>query len=358
VLTTLTDVALSPDLVAWTLDDGSTDVHVLGTLPGAPRLLGGFAPGRFARDPGLVIDLAVDRPMSNVQLVVRDASGMVVAVVASSAPRGDVRAVWNARLADGSPAPEGNYSWSLSAYGPDGPLVPTATTPLSGTAVLDATPPSLTATLPRLASQTSTSARARLSWSTDDPSARFTVTRSSRGLVDGGGIGWFRPLRVAEESGTDSLLFSDLLPNVERFVVSVRDEAGNSRAAIRDVLTPYDDRYANVRFSAGWTRGSSSRYWSGTYTSTATPNAQAILHATTNRVAIVGLRCSTCGRFHVVVDGQLVRTVDTVASGTLVRQTLLDLTLAGASAAHTVKLVVEGTAHRPLVRVDAVGLPR
>jgi hypothetical protein len=360
------DVALAADCVAWTADNGSTIVHPLSVLPGSPRLLGGFVPARFTRNPGLVIDLAVDRPMSAVQLVVTDSVGVVVARVSSSAPMGDVRAVWDGRLVDGSVAPDGTYSWQLTAAGSDGPLMATTSTPLSGSAVLDTRVPALTVSLPVAVSDASTTPRARLTWGTDDPTARFAVRYIMR--VPGiSGLEWTRPIRALEDQPAGTVvfgvppagIFGNLIPEAaQRFTVTVRDEAGNARVFTRDVLTPYDDRLAGIRYSSGWSRGGGGAYWLGTVTSTTVAGAQALLPARTNRVVVIGTRCPTCGRLRLVIDGRLVRVVDTYSASAAVRQRLVDVPLPGAPAVHSIKIVVEGTAHRPLVRLDGIALVR
>jgi hypothetical protein len=284
---------------------------------------------------------------------VSTSSGVEVARVSSTAPHGDLRAVWNARLPDGSAAPDGSYVWSLTGSGPAGSIAP-----LAGTAVLDTRPPSLAVAAATVVPDLSTTPRVRLTWSSDDPSARFDVAMSAR--VPGEDLSVFHwSPTVVQYLGEParSVVAEQLSPvSMQRWTFRVYDEAGNGSSVVRDVLTPYDDRDTVLHYSSGWLRGTASGYWGNTWTQTTAAGRTVGLKRRTNRIVVVGIRCSTCGRFKVLLDGRLIRTVDTVAPTTRVRQRLLDVALPGAPAVHSVQLVTEGTVGRPLVRLDALGL--
>ena len=72
---------------------------------------------------------------------------------------------------------------------------------------------------------------------------------------------------------------------------------------------------------------------------------------------LIGDKCTGCGKFQVYVDGKLVKTVDSHASSTLSRQTLYSRTFTGTKT-HTIKIKTLGTAGRPKVRIDAIGVQR
>jgi hypothetical protein len=356
-------VALAPDLVAWTNPEGGTVVHAVELLSSLPRLLGGFVPKRFTRSPGLVIDLAVDRPVTHAELVVTGALG-VVARSSSSAPRGDIHAVWDGRRADGTQADPGTYTWTLALAGSDGPVLPTASSPLTGTAVLDVTAPRLEVSVPEVLSDDSAVPRARLTWGSDDATARFEILDSHR--VPGPGMiiwHWSPEWTWFLDEPRGSVVYggpqSRHVPNptsLERLRIRVYDEAGNSTGAVRDVLTPYDDRAEVLHYSTGWQRGSSPDSWAGTWTATTLRGRTVGASLRTSRVVVVGTTCPACGRFRLLIDGRVVKIVDTGAAATHLRQRLVDIGLPGPMARHGVQILTEGTAGRPTVQLDGIGL--
>jgi Tol biopolymer transport system component len=139
------------------------------------------------------------------------------------------------------------------------------------------------------------------------------------------------------------------------------DGFGNTTApsAARQANVPLNDNYAGMAYSAGWTTGSSPTRYLTTLRSHTVKNASMTFKTETSSFTVVGDKCASCGQVQVWIDGVLKATVDTKAATTQVRQVLYaGAALAGGVKSHTVKLVVVGTAGRPKVNVDGLGLTR
>jgi hypothetical protein len=166
---------------------------------------------------------------------------------------------------------------------------------------------------------------------------------------------------------TASPVWSALLTGTTHTSYVVKAAAGTTyylRARVRDgyghvtawssaatAPVPYDDHSAAR--TTGWTEvGATGRYQARLSTSR---QAGAALQwrGYGSEYSVVADRCASCGQLRVYVDGVLRSTVDTYASTTLVRQTIWRLRYAGIGL-HTVRVVVVGTAGRPLVRVDGL----
>ncbi|HEU0130593.1 MAG TPA: hypothetical protein VFQ85_06340 [Mycobacteriales bacterium] len=139
------------------------------------------------------------------------------------------------------------------------------------------------------------------------------------------------------------------------------DGYGNATAysTARNANVPLNENYSGMAYSAGWVSASSSSRWLGTVRSIKTAGASMTFKTETSSFTVIGDRCNACGQLRVYVDGVLKATVDTRAATTAVRQVLYaGAALTGGIKAHTIKLVVVGTAGRPNVGLDGLGLSR
>lgn len=141
--------------------------------------------------------------------------------------------------------------------------------------------------------------------------------------------------------------------------VRAHDAVGNVSAwsAFKQYVVPVDDRYAYVRYGAGWLSRSSATAYLGTLRTT-TAATSFTLAADTAGFTLVGERCPSCGLLRVRVDGGPWRSVDTWAATTRSRQQLHYTGSFGAIGRHTLEVQTLATPGRPRVSVDAIAVIR
>lgn len=122
-------------------------------------------------------------------------------------------------------------------------------------------------------------------------------------------------------------------------------------------VVPLDERSTSAVFSSGWVRRSSSSRYLATVTDTTLAGKTMTINTTVHAYYLVGDKCTTCGKLSIYVDGKLITTIDTHASSLLVRQTLFSRTFTG-TATHRLTIKTLGTAGRPRVGIDAIGIQR
>lgn len=122
-------------------------------------------------------------------------------------------------------------------------------------------------------------------------------------------------------------------------------------------VVPFDDRSGTAVFSSGWKHRSMSGRYNGTTTETTVAGKTMSFKSAAHAFFLIGDKCAKCGKLKVFIDGALVKTVDTHASSTKLRQMLYSRTFAGTKT-HTIKIKSLGTAGRPRVSIDAIGVQR
>lgn len=120
-------------------------------------------------------------------------------------------------------------------------------------------------------------------------------------------------------------------------------------------VVPLDDAYYAFAYAGTWGKGGATGRWASNVHYSSSPGASLTAKSETSQFTVIGDKCAACGQIRVYIDGVLKATVDTRASGTLVRQPLWTSANLGAPKAHTLKIVVVGTAGRPKVVIDAIG---
>ncbi|HEX7951166.1 MAG TPA: N-acetylmuramoyl-L-alanine amidase [Candidatus Limnocylindrales bacterium] len=140
-----------------------------------------------------------------------------------------------------------------------------------------------------------------------------------------------------------------------RFAVRARDGAGNLsawRAASATSAVVLQDSSTALHWSSGWHVASSTAYSAGTARYASTAGASMTTTFTGRGVGFV-TSLGARGQVRVYVDGSFVTTLD-LRSATSAYRRIAWTRAWGASATHTLKLVVVGTAARPRVDVDAI----
>jgi hypothetical protein len=136
------------------------------------------------------------------------------------------------------------------------------------------------------------------------------------------------------------------------YSVRATDVATNNGGwAIRCTAIPLDDRALNK--SAGWTDTTKAGWFQGTAVQTTTRGATLTKSATTKRLALVALRCPTCGTVGLFVAGTQVATID-LSSSTTRRQLITVPAFALATGTVALKVLTDGK----LVQVDALSMSR
>lgn len=145
------------------------------------------------------------------------------------------------------------------------------------------------------------------------------------------------------------------------FRVYPLDAQGNSGSLYASTWAdvPFNETYSALSYSSGWTSVSSTARWLATYRYATASSRTITLKTETQRFQVIGDKGATLGKFQVYVDGVLKATVDTYRSGsTLTRQVLYTSGVYTGLKYHTIKIVTLGTAGRPKVDIDAIGIYR
>ena len=123
---------------------------------------------------------------------------------------------------------------------------------------------------------------------------------------------------------------------------------------VLEPVTPVDENSAKITYTGHWSRHTSSGAWNGHVTSSSTAGDSARLAFTGRRVWWIAPMGVGGGKARVFVDGQLKTTVDLgVQPGAFTRRQTAYQQSWPTSGAHTLRIVVVGTAGRPRVDIDA-----
>lgn len=180
--------------------------------------------------------------------------------------------------------------------------------------------------------------------------ARYELRRRRTALL--GEVGaWTTP--VSLPASTTSRTYGSLIQG-STYCYSVRavDAATNAAPwASRCTAIPLDDRALNR--SVGWAEANVTGWFQGTAMHTTTRGAFLTKSATTRRIAVVALKCPTCGSIGVYAAGTLVGTINLAAS--TARRQLISLP---AFALTTGTVMLKVLSDGKLVRIDALSLSR
>ena len=233
--------------------------------------------------------------------------------------------------------------------GPAGPII-------AATVTIDKTRPTTTAPRGELRSglqldsaSTSQGLRMRLVWSGTDVGAgiaSYDVARSYDGAT---------PQIIVSATTATTLNWLVTPGHTYRFQVRARDKAGNVGAwAIASTWYPVLTQQSSTSlvYTGAWVSGPHASHSGGTVKS-AMPAGASVSYAFSGRsIAWVTTLAPTTGAVQVYVDGVLAATVDTLAPSTTYRHVAYSKSWPSYGA-HTIKLVVVGTAGRPKAHVDA-----
>lgn len=187
----------------------------------------------------------------------------------------------------------------------------------------------------------------KVSWSGSDAGGiAYTLLES----VDGGA---YSPVPLPLETAT-SKVRPTLPGHTYRYRVDAVDDFGNGASveAAPFRLDARQETSSAIAYGDRWAR----TYWSAALASyqrrTSEAGASARFTFTGSSVAWVARKGPTSGRARIYVDGSYVRTIDLWSSSPRARR-IVYTTRWETAAAHTLKVVVKGTAGRPRVDVDA-----
>lgn len=203
-----------------------------------------------------------------------------------------------------------------------------------------------------------TAVQAVIAWSGKDNTGgsgigRYEVARSVNGGAWVTVVGPF--VAVSPAVASTSYRPALAVGKTYRFRVRAVDHDGNVSAwATGASFTPklIQQTSTAVHFSGSWGTSSSSLYSGGSVRHAKTSSASATFTATGRAYALVSTLASTRGKARIYVNGVLKATVDLVAQLPGYRVQVWSIRFS-TSASRTIKVVVVGTAGRPLVDVDA-----
>jgi len=165
---------------------------------------------------------------------------------------------------------------------------------------------------------------------------------------------------IASHVTSTSLSVSMSSGHTYRYEVRPRDRAGNVGAWVA-ASTWYpsliQQTSTSIAWTGAWTTSTSTSYSGGSARYASAAGASASYAFTGRSIALVLATGPTRGAFQVWIDGALVTTVDTYAAANAYGWVGYARNF-GTSGAHTVKLVVVGTASRPTVVLDALEVVR
>jgi hypothetical protein len=248
----------------------------------------------------------------------------------------------------------GTVSDAALNLGPAGPIS-------SPKVTIDRTAPTVTAPKPGLrtgvaleGSSTGQRLLLRLSWTGTDSGAgiaSYDVARS----YDGGT--W----QTIAGATTATSLDTTMTPShTYRFRVRARDKAGNLGAWVyastwNSGLVQQSN--GSITYTGTWTTSGATADSGGTARGATVAGASATMAFSGRAVAWVTTLRDTAGVAKVYVDGVLSATIDTVAASTTYRQIVFSKSWTSYGA-HTIQIVVVGTAGRPQVDLDAFEVVR
>jgi hypothetical protein len=231
--------------------------------------------------------------------------------------------------------------------------LPSAISTLKG--VGDTTAPVVTAPLENVTGQiTSTLVPVKESWSATDASGIAAYSLWSQ--TDGGT--WVK--QSLSPATSTSAVFNLTKNHSYRFAVAAQDSLGNWSAykySPTFTVRVSDDDSANVSYSSGWTRLSSSLSYGGFEVGSVTTGATATFTFTGRDVSWIAPRWASGGQAYVYLDGTYSKTIDLYSSTTAFRKAVYWARWQSAGN-HTITVEVVGTANRPQVDVDAFAVLR
>ncbi|MET8953616.1 hypothetical protein [Streptomyces sp. NPDC004533] len=351
---------------AWMDDAGVTHV----TWAGLPTAASATAPAGFSPNGDGSADTwtpawTYNRPVSWT-LTIKSGATQVRSLTAT-ASGGKVAPVWNGTTQTGGAAPEGAYTWTLTARDT---VTGRAAADVSGKVTLRRVAPAASVTAPALASSAATSAAVPVTWSAKTAGVTSydigwrVATRTSGGVWKLGSLQTWRTGTTATSAvfGKAGSPVKPVAGLTYRFYVRAHDDAGQtgswSTAATSGI--PVDDRATALHYTGAWKSVTASSAWSGTERTSAAKGAYVSFSADGTQLRIVATRKSDGGRFAVVVDGKTVGTVNTYAAKTAYRQVVFTRTLGTTITTHKVQLrILSGSAPgRSTVTLDALMVTR
>ncbi|MBW8484295.1 peptidoglycan recognition protein family protein [Actinomadura parmotrematis] len=145
-------------------------------------------------------------------------------------------------------------------------------------------------------------------------------------------------------------------PGARTWTLAATDVAGN-RATSSVTRTAALVAETSATRTGTWKTSTTSSYLGGRGLYSSAKGASATWRFTGRSAGLIVKRASNVGAVYVYVDGRKVATLDTRAAKTAYRQLAYTRTWSS-SAAHTIKIVVAGTAKRPTVGIDGIAYVR
>ncbi len=152
--------------------------------------------------------------------------------------------------------------------------------------------------------------------------------------------------------GTSTVWYPTVKPGAAlKYTVAARDWAGNE-GTVTTTRTVINMPETSAKRTGTWSNRAASTYLGGKALAATAKNAKLAYTFTGRAAALTFTRTAATGVAYVYVDGVKVATVDTRATKTTSKQTLWVRTLT--AKAHTVSVLVAGTAGRPTVISDGL----
>jgi hypothetical protein len=182
---------------------------------------------------------------------------------------------------------------------------------------------------------------------------RVALTAAIVLTVDGAAVG-LGPTAVLASTPTESgatAATADAAPASSTVAPPVSSGTVTAQSTVARA-TVYSEASSHVAYHGTWSSAASSRYIGGHVKYARARSASASFSFTGTKVSWIGPVGPTRGKASVYVDGKYVRTVNSYARSFVAQKVLFGLSWSSQKA-HTLKVVVAGTAGHPLVAIDA-----
>jgi hypothetical protein len=180
---------------------------------------------------------------------------------------------------------------------------------------------------------------------------RVALTAAIVLTVDGAAVGLGPRTALASPADTGATAGS-----ADAIAASTTTTQGSSGTVVAQsttaVSTTYSETSSRIAYHGTWSSASSSAYIGGRVKYSKAKSASATFSFTGTKVSWIGPIGPTRGRANVYIDGTYIRSVN-LYSSTFVAQKLVFGMSWTTQKAHTLKIVVAGTAGHPMVAIDA-----
>ncbi|GAA4360271.1 flagellar hook assembly protein FlgD [Angustibacter luteus] len=326
----------------------------------------GFSPNGDGNQDRWTLHVTTSVPTLGPVTVDLLSGSQVVRHFADAGTAGRIEVTWDGLLDGGGPAPDGLYTWRVSAQTARGTDVTSLKGPLTGSVALRRSRPVAALTAPEVSTTASSSGLVPVSWrtTTAQPAwSRITYEVQTRSLYAAPLEQYWNSWTTWAQTAASGRTFDPRTyePTTRHWQFRVRAVADGGAvgpwSAIRTVNIPLDDASRRYGYPANTYSGSwSAQHVAGAFMSSQHRANNATAYVITfedldsRLVRVLATRCPTCGKVRIFVDGGRGYVVDTYAP--TVQRRVLIFRKTVRSGFHTIGVQNLATRGRPFFYFD------